>query len=140
VNYLLDTCVISEFAKPAPNAAVLRWIAQQDEAALYLSALSLGELKRGIEKLDDGKRKTFLQNWLAKSVIPRFQDKIIPLDTAMCLRWGVLQAQLEKLGKPMPVIDGLIAATALQHQLTIVTRNGKDIEASGAVLFDPWAE
>ena len=139
MRFLLDTCAISEFAKPAPNPAVLKWLAEQDELSLYLATVSLGELRSGIVKLDDGKRKSFLQNWLAENVIKRFGDRILPLSLEVCLRWGEMQAQLEKQGQPMPVIDGLIAATALQHQLTIVTRNIKDMEASGAGLFNPWS-
>lgn len=139
MKYLLDTCALSEFVKPAPNRAVLQWITQQDEMGLYVSTLSLGELKRGIEKLDAGKRKTFLQNWLGKNVMARFAERLLPLDADICKRWGTLQAQLEKQGRPIPIVDGLIAATALQHQLTIVTRNTRDMEASGAASFDPWA-
>ena len=139
MRFLLDTCAISEFAKPAPNPAVLKWLAEQDESALYLAAVSLGELRRGIVKLEDGKRKKFLQHWLTENVSRRFGDRILPLSLDVCVRWGEMQAQLEKQGQPMPVIDGLIAATALQHQLTIVTRNTKDMEASGAGLFNPWS-
>ena len=139
MRFLLDTCAISEFVKLAPNQGVLRWFAKQDELALYLTTVTLGELKRGIAKLDNGKRKKFLQTWLTENVIKRFGDRILPLGLDVCLRWGEMQAQLEKQDKPMPAIDGLIAATALQHQLTLVTRNTRDMEASGAALFNPWS-
>ncbi len=139
MRFLLDTCAISELVKPAPDPRVVQWFAQQDELSLYLSALSLGELKRSIEKLTPGKRQTFLQKWLAENVIQRFGDRVLPLGADVCLRWGEMQARLEKQGKPMPAIDGLIAATALQHQLTIVTRNTSDLEASEAGLCNPWA-
>jgi toxin FitB len=138
VRFLLDTCAISELVKPAPDPGVVNWFAQQDELTLYLSTVSLGELKRGIEKLAPGKRKTFLQRWLTENVIKRFGDRVLPLGTQVCLRWGEMQAQLENEGKPMPAIDGLIAATALHHQLTVVTRNTKDLEASGVALINPW--
>ena len=138
MSFLLDTCAISEWVKPAPDPGVLEWFAQQDELSLYLSALSLGELKRGIEKLAAGKRKPFLQKWLTVNVIQRFGNRVLPPDADVCLRWGEMQAQLEKLGKPMPAIDGLIAATALRHQLTVVTRNIRDMASSGVVLFNPW--
>ena len=138
MRFLLDTCAISELIKPAPDPGVLEWFAQQDELSLYLSALSLGELKRGIEKLSAGKRKTFLQKWLAENVIQRFSDRVLPLDRNICLRWGEMQARLEKQGKPMPAMDGLIAATALQQQLTVVTRNTRDMDASRVALFNPW--
>jgi toxin FitB len=138
VRFLLDTCAISELVKPSPDAGVVDWFAQQDELALHLATVTLGELKRGIEKLAAGKRKTFLQKWLTENVIQRFGDRVLPLDAHVCLRWGEMQAQLEARGKPIPVIDGLIAATALHHQLTIVTRNTQDMEASGTSLFNPW--
>lgn len=138
MRFLLDTCAISELVKPAPDPGVLNWFAQQDELTLYLATVSLGELKRGIEKLAAGKRKTFLQKWLTENVIKRFSDRVLPLDTAVCLRWGDMQAQLEKQGKPMPAMDGLIAATALRHQLTVVTHNARDMEASGVALLNPW--
>jgi toxin FitB len=138
VRYLLDTCAISELIKPAPDPGVLKWFSQQDELSLYLSTLSFGELKRGIEKLAAGKRKTFLQKWLTGNVIQRFGNRVLSLDAEVCLRWGEMQARLEKQGKPMPAIDGLIAATALQHQLTVVTRNTRDMEACGVELFSPW--
>ncbi len=138
MRFLLDTCAISELVKPAPDPGVLEWFAQQDELALYVSALSLGELKRGIEKLTAGKRKTFLQKWLTENVTLRFGDRVLSLDAAVCLRWGEMQARLEKQGKPMPAMDGLIAATALQQQLTVVTRNTRDMDARGVALFNPW--
>ena len=143
MKYLLDTCVVSELVKPAPDHGVVEWLAQQDELALGLSALSLGELKRGIEKLAAGKRKTFLQKWLAENVIRRFADRVLPVSAEVGTRWGELQAQLETQletkGKPMPAIDGLIAATALHHRLTLVTRNTRGMEASAVPLFNPWA-
>jgi toxin FitB len=138
VRFLLDTCAISELVKPAPDPGVVNWFAQQDELTLYLATVSLGELKRGIEKLTPGKRKTFLQKWLTENVIQRFGDRVLPLGAEVCLRWGEMQAQLDKRGEPMPAIDGLIAATALQHQLTVVTRNTRDLEASGVALINPW--
>lgn len=140
MKFLLDTCVISELTKLDPNPGVLRWFAEQSELALHMAALSVGELKRGVEKLDEGKRKFFLRNWLTESVIARFDTRILPASASVCLLWGEMQAQLEKQGKPMPAIDGLIAATALRHQLTIVTRNTRDMEASGAALFNPWED
>lgn len=139
MRFLLDTCAISEWVRHAPDPGVLEWFAQQDELSLYLSTLSLGELKRGIEKLAASKRKTFLQKWLPVNVIQRFGDRVLSPDADVCLRWGEMQAQLEKQGKPMPAIDGLLAATALRHQLTVVTRNIKDMESCGVALINPWA-
>ena len=138
MRFLLDTCALSELTKPAPNASVAQWFAQQDELALYVPSLALGELKRGIERLDDGQRKRYLQNWLATHVVRRFADRVLPLSAEVALRWGALQAGLESQGKPLATIDGLIAATALHHNLTVVTRNTRDMEASGATLLNPW--
>lgn len=139
MKFLLDTCFISEFAKPEPHPAVMAWLAQQDEFTLHLAAISVGELKRGVERLVEGKRKRFLQNWLLESVIKRFGERVLPLSLDVFLRWGEMQAETTKRGKPMPAIDGLIAATALHYRLTVVTRNVRDMEASGVSLFNPWS-
>ncbi len=138
MKFLLDTCALSELVRPVPDTGVLEWFARQDELSLALSPLSLGELKRGIEKLASGKRKVFLQKWLAENVRQRFGDRVLPVTAEVGERWGELQAQLERKGKPMPVIDSLIAATALHYRLTVVTRNIRDMEASGVPLLNPW--
>lgn len=139
MKFLLDTCAISEFAKPDPHPAVLAWFAKQDELTLFLAAISVGELKRGVERLAEGKRKRFLQNWLLESVIKRFGERVLPLNLEVFLRWGEMQAEVERHGKPLPAIDGLIAATALHYRLTVVTRNVLDMEASGVALINPWS-
>lgn len=138
MKFLLDTCALSELVKPAPNSGVVKWYSQQDELSLYLPAVSVGELNRGITKLANGKRKSFLQKWLAEIVVKRFADRILPLDTETFVRWGELQARLDVQGAPMLAFDGLIAAVALQHRLTIVTRNIKDMQSSGADVVNPW--
>jgi len=140
ILYLLDTCVVSEYAKPQPDASVANWLKTQDENSLYLSALTLGESKKGVEKLADGARKTRLRVDMIQGLLSRFEGRILPVDVEVCLRWGEMQAQLEKQGTPMPAIDGLIVATALHHQLTIVTRNTRDMEACGVALLNPWNE
>lgn len=140
MKFLLDTCAIAELTKPDPHPAVVQWFVEQEEPTLYLAAVSVGELKRGVVRLDDGKRKSYLRNWLAESVIKRFDERVLPANVDVCLRWGEMQAELEKQGKPMPTVDGLIAATALHHQLTIVTRNTRNMEASGATLINPWED
>ena len=139
MKFLLDTCLISEFAKPDPHPAVMAWLAQQDEFTLHLAAISAGELKRGVERLADGKRKRFLQNWLLESVIKRFGERVLPLSLDVFLRWGEMQAEVEKNVKPVSAIDGLIAATALHYRLTVVTRNVRDMEASGVSVLNPWS-
>ena len=139
MSYLLDTCTLSEFGGAKPNARAVTWLDQQAESSLYIAAVSIGELKRGVAKLAEGKRKTFLQKWLTESVINRFGEHILSTSAEVWLRWGEMLARLDKLGKPVPVVDALIAATALQHQLTVVTRNTQDMAACGVTLLNPWA-
>ena len=138
MKFLLDTCALSELVKPHPNPGVVNWFSQQDELTLYLAAVSVGELNRGITRLAAGKRKSFLQKWLTDSVVKRFTERILPLDTDAFVRWGELQARLDAQGAPMPAFDSLIAAIALQHRLIIVTRNIKDMQGSGAEVVNPW--
>lgn len=138
MKFLLDTCAISELIKPAPHPGVLDWFAECDEFSLALSAVSIGELKRGMEKLEEGKRKSFLRSWLEENVVLRFGQRILPADEAVFLQWGALQARLESAGTPMPAFDALIAATALQYGLTVVTRNVRDMQPSGVALVNPW--
>ncbi|MEQ1600743.1 MAG: type II toxin-antitoxin system VapC family toxin [Methylophilaceae bacterium] len=138
MRYLLDTCVISEFTKPQPSPTVIQWLAAQDEFNLTLCTPTIYELKRGIERLEAGKRKTFLQLWLENNVIERFEQRLYNIDADVALCWGEMQSKLERVGKPMPVLGSLIAATAIFHDLTLVTRNIKDFEISGVKLFNPW--
>lgn len=138
MSFLLDTCVISELAKPNVEAKVRNWALSNSEQDLYISALALGELQKGALRLPDGVKKSDLLTWLHHDLIKRFNKRILPFDGQVALRWGEMLAQLEKQGKPMPVVDGLIAATALHHQLTVVTRNTRDMEASGVALLNPW--
>ena len=139
MSFLLDTCVVSELAKTSVDAKVRAWADSNSELEFYISALTLGELQKGAARLAEGAKKSLLLAWLHDDLIKRFADRVLPINQAVALRWGEMQAQLEKQGKLMPAIDGLIAATALQHQLTVVTRNTKDMEASGVALFNPWS-
>ena len=140
MTFLLDTCVISELVANRPNPAVVRWVDSVDEDRLFLSAITIGEIKRGIEKLDDSRRKRILQEWLEADLLIRFRDKIIPLDTEVMLVWGQLVAALEKQGRRMPAIDSLIAATCLQRRLDLVTRNEGDFAYSGVIVVNPWKQ
>jgi predicted nucleic acid-binding protein len=130
--------VISEFVKPRPNAAVLEWLDQRDETGLYLSVLTLGEIRKGIEKLPNTKRRRALQAWLDQDLTPRFDGRILDITLEVALAWGAIQGQSERSGSAIPVIDALIAATALTYDLTVVTRNESDMSRSGAIVFDPW--
>lgn len=140
MNSLLDTCVISELAKPRPDPNVLRWIEQQDESRLYLSVLTLGELHKGIAKLDTGIRRRKLEQWVDTDLQARFARRILPLDGAILKVWGNLTGKAEKRGRTGPVIDSLLVATALVHQMILVTRNTQHAEGLGATLFDPWSD
>lgn len=140
MTWLLDTCVLSELVKPKPNGGLLSWIERCEETGFHLSVLTMGELAKGIARLSAGAKRARLQAWLDRDLAERFSGRILPVDQAVALRWGELQARAEKRGRPMPVIDGLIAATATVHSLAIVTRNGVDMAQSGVEIVDPWAE
>ena len=138
MNYLVDTCVLSEVVRPRPNRTVLAWMESCDEDALYLSVLALGEIQRGIEKLDPGKRRNALQTWLDRDLRNRFAGRILDIDAEVAVTWARVQASLEKAGTPLPAIDGLLCATALTHNLTVVTRNTGDFQPSGVGTYNPW--
>ena len=139
-GFLLDTNVISEFARSdnKPNQNVKAWLEATDPDSLYASVLTVGEIRRGIEKLQAGSRRTILENWLAKDLRQWFANRLLVIDEAVAIRWGVLTAEASRKGTPLAVIDGLLSATALEHNLTIVTRNSADFLATGVALLNPW--
>jgi toxin FitB len=134
---LLDTCVIAEYQKPVPEVKVITWLSSQIEESLFLSVLTVGEIEKGIARLPASKRKNNLKVFL-ENLVARFDRRIINLDTAILRRWGQLTGSLEKKGRILPVIDSLLAATALEYDLTIVTRNAADFTATGAPLLNAW--
>ncbi|MFZ0450357.1 MAG: type II toxin-antitoxin system VapC family toxin [Desulfatiglandaceae bacterium] len=138
MNFLIDTCVISEIIKAKPSKRVVEWVGKQNEEFLYLSVLTLGEIHKGIEKLDDIDRKKNLHLWVECDLRERFRDRILPIDSQVAMIWGQIQGKAEKTGQGMPAIDGLIAATGLAHDLVVVTRNVSDMEISGVALLNPW--
>ena len=138
MKFLLDNCLISELVKKKPDAAVLKWLDERDEQSLFLSILTLGELQKGISKLSTGVRKDDLQAWIEHDLIERFEGRILDLDLETALIWGKLQGEAELKGETLPVMDSLIAATAIAHGLVVVTRNEKDIERCRARVFNPW--
>jgi tRNA(fMet)-specific endonuclease VapC len=140
MTFLLDTCVISELVAKQPNLHVVQWVDSIDEDKLFLSAITIGEIKRGIEKLADSNRKSALAEWLEGDLLIRFIDRILPIDISVMLVWGQLTADLEKQGRPMPAIDSLIAATCLQARLDLVTRNERDFAPSGVAVVNPWEQ
>ena len=138
MSWLLDTCAISEYAKRAPSRNVIAWLDAQDEASLFISVITLGEIEKGILKLraTDAHRSQKLTAWLGL-VEQRFSGRTLPLDSASLHVWAQLSANAELAGKPLPVMDGLIMATAQCHGLTVVTRNVQDFAHYPQVL-NPW--
>jgi predicted nucleic acid-binding protein len=136
-RFLLDTCVLSEVWKPAPSFSVVDWIARTAEEELHLSVLTLGEIQRGVSKLPRGKRAKELEALLAE-LRKRFAPRTLPVTTGIGLRWGELSAAAAKKGRPLHPLDGLLCATALEHGLTVVTRNEVDFAVTGAPLLNPW--
>lgn len=135
MSYLLDTNALSELRRSQPNANVARWFEQRPKESLYLSVLTLGEIRKGVELRAEDARKAALQDWL-ESKLPRFfMGRILEIDLATAERWGRVTAAA---GRPLPVVDGLLAATALQHDLVLVTRNVRDFAGLGVRLLDPW--
>ena len=138
MNYLLDTCVLSDLASRTPNARVVQWMDGIEEARFYLSVIAIGEIRKGIEKLPPSPRRTALLAWLEDQLLVRFGDRLLPIDTATMLRWGELTGGLEQQGRPLPAIDSLLAATALHHGLCLVTRNEADFRGTGVTIVNPW--
>jgi len=138
MNYILDTNVISELVASEADQRVIAWIDSLDSENVFLSVITIGELKKGIEKLPNSKRKSTLETWLQEDLLVRFRDHIIPLDIPVLLTWGKLVASTEKQGNPMPAIDSLLAATAAQFDFTLATRNTGRFKPAGISLIDPW--
>ena len=137
-GFLLDTNVISEVLRPKPDPRVARWLESTDEALLLLSVLTIGEIRKGIAMVADPARKTMLEAWLTSNLVIRFTGRILPIDEAVAALWGQVTGSLAKAGLLVPVIDGLLASTALHHNLTLVTRNTRDVALTGVAVLDPW--
>ena len=136
-GYLIDTNVISELRRPRPEPGVLRWFEQLPGKQLHLSVLSLGELRRGVERLEPGSRRDHLEGWLEQELPLYFSGRLLPVDAAVADRWGRLLAQI---GRPLPAIDSLLAATALEHGLILVTRNLRDMPGQVVTVMNPWID
>ena len=137
-GFLLDTNIISELVKPKPEANVTEWVENTDESLLYLSVLTFGEIRRGIAALPQSRRRATLEAWLDKDLRARFEGRILIIDQEVADRWGLLTAAARNSGIVLPVIDGLLAATALEHNLTLVTRDTGQIPSMGVAVFNPW--
>ena len=135
MSYLIDTNVLSELRRKVPNPSVVNWFSNRPATTLYLSVLTIGELRKGIETLIDTSRRLALLDWLEADLPQFFIGRILLVDLAVADRWGRLVAQA---GRPLPAIDSLLAATALQHGLHLVTRNQRDFELPGLEVINPW--
>lgn len=136
---LLDTCVISEVARPIPDSRVLAWFEMVADDDLRLSVISVGEIQKGIDLLDPGARRTGIQAWL-DGLVQSFGDRILSIDEPVARLWGGISAKSQRAGTPRPPVDTLLAATAMQHGLTLATRNTADFEGTGVVIINPWEQ
>ena len=139
MNILIDTNVLSEVRRPAPDPKVLAWLHALDEDRSFISVASIGELRRGIALMDEGRRRNTLADWLTHDLPARFAGRIVPIDPAIAERWGDLMASARRGGFALSVMDGFLAATALVHGLVLATRNTKDFKPIGVPMFDPWS-
>jgi len=140
VSFLLDTNVVSEWVKSRPEPGVVTWLAEVDEDRVFVSVITLGELRHGIERLPPGRRRSRLDDWLRHELLQRFEGRVLPVDVAVADAWGAIVARRERAGHPIGSMDALIAATAEVHALTLVTRNAPDFRSSVKTVFDPWTE
>lgn len=138
MNFLLDTNVVSEWTKPRPDAGVAQWLATVDEDRVYLSVVTLAELRFGVERMPAGVRRDRLDRWLSEELPGRFEQRIVVVTSELGDLWGKLMARGHSVGRPIGAMDALIAATAVAHELTLVTRNIADFEAMDIPLVNPW--
>lgn len=137
-GYLVDTNCISEAVRLRPDPRVMSWLEAADEGLLYLSVLTLGEIRKGVASLPQGRRRASLENWLNLELQARFSGRILSIDEAIADRWGLLAATAKNQGRGLSAIDGLLAATAVQHNLTIVSRNDTDFAHTQVPVLNPW--
>lgn len=140
MSFLLDTNVVSEWVKPRPAPSVVSWLADVDEDRVFISVVTLGELRHGIDRMPAGRRRHRLDEWLRHDLRARFEGRVLPIDDAVAEGWGAIVARREAMGRPIGVMDAFLAATAEVHALTLVTRNAPDFRSSVKTIFDPWAE
>jgi toxin FitB len=137
-GYLLDTNCVSELVRIKPEPRVVAWMQAAEETLLYLSVLTLGEIREGLAGLPQGKRRTSLETWLEIELGARFAGRILPIDVSVADRWGLLAASARREGRTLSAIDGLLAATALHHNLTVVSRNVSDFADTRVQVLNPW--
>ena len=137
MKYLLDSNIISEFISKTPNQNVINYILAIDENDIYLSVVTIGEIKTGIEKLPEGQKKNKLSQWLENDLLMRFENKIIDIDIDIMFQWGAINSELKQLGKPLPIMDSLIGATSQVKDLVLITRNEKDFKNLDIKIANP---
>jgi len=137
-GYLLDTNIPSELVRPQPSPCVVKWLDEQENESLFLSVVTLGEIKKGITLLPAGKRRRFLEGWYIDELLPWFDDRILPVSAPVAERWGELDGIRQLQGIPLNTADGMIGATALEHGLILVTRNINDFVGLGVSIINPW--
>jgi toxin FitB len=140
MTFLLDTTVVSEWVKSRPNRGVVAWLAQADEDQVFISVVTLAELRYGIERMAAGSRRKRLDEWLRNELPRRFEGRVLLIDAIVADGWGRVVARSEAAGRPISAMDALIAATTEAHGMTLVTRNTSDFEASLKLIINPWAE
>jgi len=138
MNFLLDTNAISEWVRPRPDPGIAAWLDEVDEDRTYLSVITLGELRKGVERLAGGRRRDRLDEWLTSELPDRFGDRTLPVDAAIADQWGRVLARADAAGTPVGGIDALIAATAIEHGLQVVTRNAGHFRHTGVDVISPW--
>jgi predicted nucleic acid-binding protein len=137
-GFLLDTNSISELIRPRADPGVTEWMRAADDALLYVSVLTLGEIRKGAAALDDGKKGSRIESWLEEELKIFFAGRILSVDEAVADRWGQLAARAKRIGRPLAIIDGLLAATALHYNLTVVSRNAGDFQNAEVPVLNPW--
>ena len=140
MSFLLDTNVVSEWVKAHPNAGVVAWLAEADEDRVFLSVVTLAELRHGIERLAAGRRRNRLDEWLRDELPLRFTGRVLAIDSAVADAWGKMVARSEAAGRPIGAMDAFIAATAQVHGLTLITRNTSDFESTVKIIVNPWTD
>jgi predicted nucleic acid-binding protein len=140
MNFLVDTNVVSEWVKLRPDSGVVDWMTEVDEDRVFISVISLAELRRGIERMPDGNRRSRLDEWLREELPQRFERRVLLVDHAVAEAWGRIVARCEMAGRPISTMDGFIAATSEVHDMALVTRNVSDFEFSVREVVNPWTK
>jgi hypothetical protein len=137
--FLLDTMVVSEAARANPDPGVRGWLEARPMLDLHISVLLIGEIRKGVALLAQSRKRDRLESWLRTALVRQFHGRVLPVDDAVALAWGGLAAEGRAMGRELPVVDGLLLATAAVHGLTLVTRNVRDCRDRGVPVFDPWS-